>query len=108
MSERTIYWEGQAGNTYKYWIYPLGTTFDAAPGNYIFAKETEPRRFWPIYIGQTENLAESFEDHHKKECVKNNGATHIHAHKSTNNEAIRKAEESDLIRKWKPLCNDLS
>ena len=38
----TIEWIGKSGNSYRYYIYPIGTTFQKAPGNYIFAKETSP------------------------------------------------------------------
>ena len=62
---RSINWSGLAGRQYEYRIYPLGTNFKAAPGNYIFAKETSPGRHLPIYIGETEDLSERFDSHHK-------------------------------------------
>jgi len=52
----TIQWTGQSGKTYKYWIHPLGTSLKAVAGNYIFATETDPNRWRPIYIGQTGDL----------------------------------------------------
>ena len=39
---RTIDWHGQSGRTYKHWIYPLPPNFKPEPGNYVFAKETNP------------------------------------------------------------------
>ena len=45
----TIDWTGQTGTKYRFWIHPIGTTFKAVPGNYIFARETEPNRYQPIY-----------------------------------------------------------
>jgi hypothetical protein len=106
MAERTIDWDGQSGRKYKYWIYELGTTFKQVPGNYIFARETEPRTFGPIYIGETGDLSERFDNHHKMPCIRKNGATHICAHESSANEKERKAEEADLLAYWSPICND--
>ena len=103
--EDTIEWVGQSGKTYKYWIYPIGQSFKAQAGNYIFARQTKPNTYLPIYIGQTEDLSERFDDHHKKDCIKREGATHIHAHLNADKQS-RLDEESDLIAKWLPTCND--
>ena len=65
----TITWTGESGSNYKYWICPMGTFFKEAPGNYIFAKETSPGRWTPIYIGQTGDLSERFDNHHKMPCI---------------------------------------
>lgn len=40
----TIEWPGKTGQTYTYYIFPIDTNFDPNPGNYVFAKETSPRR----------------------------------------------------------------
>jgi predicted GIY-YIG superfamily endonuclease len=106
LSERTIEWDGISGKTYTYWIYETGYIFANQPGNYVFARETESGRFKPIYIGQTDDLSERFDNHHKMSCIRRNGATHICAHKSSENESTRRAEELDLIKRWKPTCND--
>ena len=107
MAERTIDWEGISGKKYKYWIYDIGyDKFDPVPANYIFTKEPKPRTHEPIYIGETEDISERFDYHHKIDCIRRNGATHIHAHKSNSDKEIRCLEESDLINKWKPICND--
>ena len=68
----SINWEGQSGTKYLYFIYPIGTTFKEEAGNYIFALETKPNHWKPIYIGQTENLNERFDNHHKMPCIKKN------------------------------------
>ena len=101
----TIDWTGQSGQKYRYWIYPIGTTFTAVPGNYIFARETEPARFRPIYIGETSDLSERFDNHHKMACIKRHAATHIHVHQNDGGQVSRRQEESDLIAKWNPTCN---
>ncbi|MFQ2070643.1 hypothetical protein ACK35S_16465, partial [Aeromonas veronii] len=78
--------------------------FKDISGNYIFAKETSPGKWWPVYIGQTNSLSTRLSHHEKEACAKSNGATHIHAHTS-GNEATRLAEEKDLIVNWTPVCN---
>lgn len=98
-------WPGASGKEYKYWIEEMDTTFKNESGNYIFAKETSPGRWSPIYIGETESLKERLSGHEKLPCVKRHGGTHIHAHTTTSSEKIRKTEEADLLAKWKPPCN---
>lgn len=102
---KTINWPGASGKEYKYWIHSMNTSFDSKAGNYIFAKQTSPGKWRPVYIGQTGDLSERFDHHHKMECARRNGATHVHAHTNPN-EANRLAEETDLVRKWGPVCND--
>ena len=100
-----IDWPGASGKRYRYYIHPLGASFPARPGNYIFAKEVRPGYWAPCYIGQTENLAERLGDHEKEACAKRHGATHVHVHENSVS-ATRRAEETDLIRKWQPPCNE--
>ena len=101
----TINWPGKSGKKYLYWIYEIGTSFTAKPGNYIFAKQTKPNTWSPIYIGQTSDLSERLENHNEMPCIKRNGDTHIHAHTNSGGEEARLTEESDLISEWSPVCN---
>ena len=102
----TINWRGRSGREYAYHIYPIGTEFKSAPGNYVFAKQTRPNTFQPIYIGETEDLSQRFDNHHKMPCIRRNGATHITVHANYNGEQARKAEEADLIANYRPICNE--
>lgn len=102
---RTIEWEGASGKKYKYLIYPLGTKFMPVGGNYIFAKETTPHTWSPVYIGETGDLSTRFDAHHKAACIAKNGATAIHVHRNDSH-ADRLAEEADLLAKWNTSCND--
>lgn len=105
MAEEII-WTGQSGREYKYWVFDIGTKFKAAAANYIFARQTEPNTFNPIYVGQTSDISERFDSHHKMPCIQGASATHICTHTSSDNEHERLAEESDLVNKWHPPCND--
>jgi predicted GIY-YIG superfamily endonuclease len=100
-----IKWIGASGRSYTYWVHPMNTAFKAEPGNYCMAKETQPGRFVPLYFGETSDLSERFDNHHKMSCFTRNGATHIHAHTNSAGQDARLAEEVDLIRKWNPSCN---
>ncbi len=98
-------WQGGSGREYEYWIFPVGHGFSEQPANYIFAK-VQTNEWTPIYIGETGDLSDRFDNHHKMSCIRENGATHIHAHKSSANESERKAEEADLIANYNKVCND--
>lgn len=103
---KTISWDGASGAEYKYYIYPIGTDFSATPANYIYAKETEPGRYRPIYVGETGDLSDRpLDTHHKKGCIERQGATHIHVHKSSSSKEERVWEEADIVDKWNPHCN---
>lgn len=106
MSEaQKIEWPGKSGRTYTHWIYPIGASFKAEAGNYVYAKST-PQGWVPCYIGQTNNLQERLGNHEKEPCAKRNGATHVHVH-LTATEAARLAEEQDMIARWQPACNEV-
>lgn len=96
---------GKSGKKYTYMFFKIGEAFGAAPANYIFCKETTEGKMRAIYIGQTGNFSERFDNHHRMPCIKQEGATHICAHKSSSSEPTRKAEEDDLIAKYNPICN---
>ncbi len=102
----TCTWIGQSGHTYTYWIYPIGSSFKEQAGNYIFAKETGHGRWTACYIGQTDNLNERLGNHEKEACARRNGATHIQAHLNSNGVTSRRAEEKDLILRYRPPCNE--
>lgn len=105
-NELTIIWSGKSGKEYKYWIDPIESPFKPVAGNYIFAKETIPNTWTPIYVGESDNLQERLTPNHEKTlCVRRNGATHLHTHTNVNDDSIRQAEESDIVAKWNPPCN---
>ncbi len=102
---RTILWTGESGSKYSYSIYKIGTDFNDIAGNYVYAKETKPKSWSPVYIGQTNSLKNRLSSHEKESCAIRNGATPIHVH-TNSSEVSRLNEEEDLIFKWKPSCNE--
>ena len=105
MSQDTVSWPGASGREYKYWVSPMNSTFKDEPGNYIFARESSPGQWKPIYIGETSSLMDRLSSHEKLPCANRHGATAIHAHTSSGDAQARRAEESDLLAKWDPPCN---
>jgi hypothetical protein len=106
MSEQIVQWkwQGESGNEYTYWVYPINTAFKDQPGNYIYAKRT--RGGWQaIYIGQTSSLSQRLASHETEQAAIRHGATHIHAHLSGHDEQSRRIEETDLIGHHRPPCN---
>ena len=101
MTSQTCNWTGKSESSYKYHIHPLPPNFaKKQPGNYIFAKESSPGIWTPIYIGETQDLGERFDSHHKTKCIERKGATHIHVHLNHGGEEKRRAEESDLLERY--------
>ena len=100
-----IYWKDKSGSSHRFWIYPRGTKFnEPCPGIYVYARETSPHKWVPIYIRQTENVNVRLANHEQRECVDQNGATHIHVSIITD-EKSRFTLEKNLIEQWKPVCN---
>jgi len=98
-------WPGQSGRRYKYWVYKIGTKFKETPANYMFARETAPLTFAPVYVGQTSDLSVGLDDNQRTPCIREFGATHVHAHANSRGEAARLEEEADLMGMWDPICN---
>jgi hypothetical protein len=53
MSQPDIYWTGQSGRNYGYWIHPIEASFRKIAGNVIFARQSEAGEWEPVYIGQS-------------------------------------------------------
>ena len=97
-------WTGDSGKKYEYYITPIDTEWKDAPGNYIFAKETEPHKWEAVYIGQTESFKDRLPDHNELPCILDNGGTHIHTHINRDKQA-RLDEEADLLENHETPCN---
>ena len=79
----------------------------------IYSVYVKPRIYRVIYFGQTHDFAERgiIDSHHKLDCFLRNAGTidgiYISTYAMPNStEYQRKTIESQLIREWKPECND--
>jgi len=106
--QTTYKWGGQSGKDYLFHIYPLSTVLRNEPGIYIYAKQLSFGEWSPIYISQSRDLHQRLEGHVTVHDAIDNGATHLHAHYCPEGPCARFSEESDLIKRWQPVCNALA
>jgi predicted GIY-YIG superfamily endonuclease len=102
--ETTVTLKGASGRSYDFDVYPWGTSFKAVGAVYTVLKGNGTN-FTILYIGQTGDLPERFDNHHKRACFDRNGKTHIGIHLESV-ESGRLAIETDLVRNYKLVCND--
>jgi len=93
----TCAWTGASGKKYIYDVYrrhPHVTPNE--PGNFIYAKLDEQKRWVPILIGQGDLTQRAAMDRRHAKCIEVCGATHVHLHANFKKED-RLAEEQDLL-----------
>lgn len=104
----TLELTGASGKKYTFYVYPYGQTFKAMGGVYAITRATPNSTGGNdhkiIYIGQTGDLSERFDDHHKESCFTRNQANR-HCVLVEGNEKTRLAIEADLIAAYNPPCN---
>lgn len=101
--------KGGSGKGYRFRVYPLGTRFRKKCGVFVITSRSHSeeggRRHKPLYVGQTEDLSQPFDQHRKAEQFMQHGANCICLHPETSEES-RMAKELDLIASLHPVCND--
>ena len=104
----TLTLTGASGTKYAFDVYPYGTEFNAIGAVYYISKRTEKAdgtgSHDKIYIGETGDLSERFDNHHKEPCFKMHSANCISIHQESN-ENKRLIIEEDLIDAYNPPCN---
>ncbi|OGQ97556.1 MAG: hypothetical protein A2521_10230 [Deltaproteobacteria bacterium RIFOXYD12_FULL_57_12] len=97
---------GSSGQKYEFAVFRWGQAFNPVGGVYLVLR----KRIGIIsthdilYIGQTGDLSERFDDHHKQGCFDRNARTHIGV-RVENLEAARLAIERDRLGNYKTACN---
>lgn len=97
---------GASGRNYEFVVYPWGQTFNPVGGVYLALKKksgVQPM-YDVLYVGQTGDLNQRFDAHHKQQCFDRNGRTHIGV-RGENGEQTRLAIERDLLGNYKTACN---
>ena len=99
---------GASGNTYAFNVY----SFDSVqPVACVYAltnrheKDGDSYSHTVIYFGETGNLDERFDGHHKIDCFKEHNANALGIHQDDNQDS-RRTKEADLIAAYDPPCND--
>ncbi len=96
---------GASGTQYEFEVYPWGTKFKPLGGVYLVLRKELTGRYTILYIGQTGDLSERFENHHRAGCFTRYGRTHI-AIRLEGSEQRRFDIETDLIQNYKTSCNE--
>jgi len=99
-------WPGASRKTYRYYVHPCDTGFKPTPANYIYSKLNSANEWVPLYIGQTGDLSKRpLDGHHREDCIRREGVTHILVHTSSANEQERLDEETDLRQNFDVVCS---
>ena len=103
MAALPITFAGESGQKYLFEIHDLDTEFIALPAVYVITRRylSSPgkHKHQVIYVGQTEDLSERFDDHHKADCFTSASATSICITIQTD-ARVRLAIERDLCGKY--------
>ena len=106
MSELTI--KGRSGTPHSFNVHSLDSHIGEVPAVYVVTKrykDGDKYSHTTIYIGQTDNLKERFDNHHKQDCFKKHNANTLCVHPESS-EKTRLSIETDLIKARNPSCND--
>lgn len=96
----TCAWTGASGSKYIYEIHARHPKLPPnEPGNYIYAKMDEHKRWVPIHIGEGNLTQRATTDRHCVECINAKGATHVHLHINSDRDD-REAEVKDLLQNF--------
>lgn len=98
--------KGISGHEYIFPVYRMPhPNFKAEGGVYIFTELQGNGGHRHIYLGITNDLSERFDNHHKIDCISNNGATHLSAFLESS-EDERKRIEKDILAAITTTCNE--
>jgi GIY-YIG catalytic domain len=104
----TLELTGASGRKYAFLVYPWGTSFKPLGGVYAVTRAVSNQAGGEthtiVYVGQTGDLSERFDNHHKANCFARHSSNRICVHVE-GNEETRLAIEADLIAAYNPPCN---
>lgn len=105
----TVTFNGVSGTAYTFYAYSMDTSFKKGFGAvYFITKRIEKAEggasHTRIYVGQTGDLSDRFNNHYKQQCFNSHGANCI-CILGEQSEVNRLAIEEDLIAKYNPPCN---
>ena len=110
LTESTFTVKGKSKKEYKFEVYSLDTHFNSVGGIYIFSERVKDASdnfsHKMKYCGKTEDLSTRFNNHHKSDCTKKNGANCIGI-KSVSTEKERTEIETDILLGNNFTCNEV-
>ena len=93
-------WTGASGTKYTYFVYALPVNFNAnQDGNYIYSRKNDKGQWLPVYIGQGDLADRISDNHHRADCIRKKGATHVQVHLNT--------KEKEPALPWTPMASRL-
>ena len=104
-AQRKVTVVGASGTSSQFEVHRWGTKFRKIGAVYLVLRNGKPGPYDLLYVGQTGDLSERFDNHHKRACFDRNGKTHIGI-RMVSVERQRLDIESDLLRKHRTTCND--
>src|SRR5262245_36011594 len=96
--------KGKSGTNYTFYYYKWPTSFKKDEAMYFFVKMNNTSVEKYLYVGETEDLGERFDAHHKMDCITKNGVTHIGAYVQAGKEK-RLEVERDILAVIRTTCN---
>ena len=91
---------GASGTTYQFTAYSLGTVFSAISAVYLITKHSSnpggSGSYSHVYVGETFDLSQRFNNHHKMGCFKKHNANCVCVHPEVNHSS--RLEKGDDIR----------
>jgi len=87
----------------------LKNAFLAKPAVYLFTRRSSTMDGFShdlVYLGETENLAQRFENHHKEQCIMAHHANCIGLHGVTSDDKERLLIEADILSAYDFPCNE--
>ena len=101
--------KGRSGQAYRFKVYALGTKLRRLSGVYVVTNrrrdEQGKYRHVVLYVGQTEDLSQPFDQHQKAAEFQRCGANSI-CLQSDDSEESRVAKQRDLVTALRPACNE--
>jgi len=103
-----VSWRGLSGRAYSFQLNPIGATYPALPGVYVFCRNVGGL-YYAVYVGETENfwrrLTDELRSHHRFGAIQLQGGTHIGTLHVSGLPAERLLIETDLRQALNPPCN---
>ncbi len=96
---------GKSGEQYTFNVYAGNMRFnDFIPGVYYISRETNNEKELPIYLGESDNVDVTLQNHEKQACFDDHQYNRVAFYKNASRE-VRQAIVNDLLPGLETACN---